>query len=181
MCCFTTFARAGIAIIDRLNERIGRIVSWLMLLMVAVTFAVVVLRYLFDTGWVAMQESVIDMHALLFMVGAAYTLKHDAHVRVDIIYQHCSPKGKAWIDLFGSLFLLLPVAGYIVWSCWDYVIDSWEIHESSRNAGGLPGVYLIKSSILLMAVLLALQGVAMILSNILVLAGAGLPRQSDHG
>ena len=139
--------------------------------MVAITFVVVVLRYAFDIGWIAMQESVSYMHAIVFMLGAAYTLKHNAHVRVDIIYQRCSDKTRAWIDCIGTLLLLMPVTGFIIWSSWGYVADSWAIQEGSRNSGGLPGVYLLKTSILLMAGLLILQSVALFLQNLLIALG----------
>lgn len=146
--------------IDLLNERIGWIVSWLTLLMVGVTFLVVVLRYGFDTGWIAMQESVTYMHALVFTAGAACTLKQDAHVRVDIFYRKLRPQTQAWIDLFGTLTLLLPLCFYLFWSSWDYVYNSWALLEGSREAGGLPLVFILKSYIPLMACLLALQGLS---------------------
>lgn len=160
-------SRTCIISIDKMNEWIGRTVSWLTLAMVLVTFAIVIFRYAFNVGWIAMQESVAYMHTLVFMLGAAYTLKLDGHVRVDIIYQRFSVKGRAWIDLFGTLFLLLPVAGFILWSSWEYVSESWEIRESSRNSGGLPGVYLLKTSILTMAILLILQGISLALSSLM--------------
>ena len=146
--------------IESVIEWSGRVVAWLTLCMVVVTFAIVVLRYAFDLGWIALQESVSYMHALVFLIGAGYTLKHNAHVRVDIFYQKMSPRGKAWIDLLGTLFMLLPVMGFIIWVSWGYVADSWAVYEGSRDAGGLPGVFLLKSAILLMAALLILQGIA---------------------
>ena len=158
----------SIAITDAVNEWLGRCVSWLTLLMVLVTFGVVVLRYAFNSGWIAMQESVAYMHALVFMLAAAYTLKHDAHVRGDIIYQKCSPRVRAWIDFFGTLLLLLPVAGFILWSSWDYVLNSWSVSEASHSSGGLPGVYLLKAVIPAMAVLLILQGLAQAARDLLV-------------
>lgn len=160
-----------INLIDWINEWVGKTVSWLTLLMVITTFLIVVLRYAFDIGWIALQESVTYMHALIFMLGAAYTLKHDKHVRVDIFYQRCSKKKQAWIDCFGTLFLLMPVMGFILWSSWEYVSDSWAIQESSRNSGGLPGVYLLKTSILLMAGLLILQSIALFLNNLIIALG----------
>ena len=139
--------------------------------MVVITFIVVVLRYAFDIGWIALQESVLYMHAIVFMLGTAYTLKHNGHVRVDILYQRCSDKTKAWIDCLGTLLLLMPVTGFIIWSSWEYVADSWTIQESSRNSGGLPGVYLLKTTILFMAGLLILQGVALFLQNLMIALG----------
>jgi TRAP-type mannitol/chloroaromatic compound transport system permease small subunit len=157
---------------DTLNEWIGRLVAWASLAMVVVTFAIVVLRYLFNLGWIAMQESVTYFHAMLFMLGAAYTLKHDGHVRVDIFYQKLGPRGRAWVDLGGALLLLLPVCLYILWVSWDYVATSWVLREGSPDAGGLPLVYLLKSAIPAMALLLLVQGVAQLLRNLLTLLGS---------
>ncbi len=158
-------------LLDSLNERVGLAAAWLTLFMVVITFAVVVLRYAFDLGWIAMQEVVAYLHAVLFLAGAAFTLKHGGHVRVDILFRKLTPRGQAWIDLFGSLFLLLPVCGVIAWISWDYVLQSWRLLESSREAGGLPGVFLLKSMILVMALLLLLQGVATVLRCLLLLRG----------
>jgi TRAP-type mannitol/chloroaromatic compound transport system permease small subunit len=157
--------------IDRLNDWTGRLVAWLTLGMVLVTFTVVVLRYLFDTGSIALQESITYMHALVFMLGASYTLRHDGHVRVDIFYRRFSPIGRAWADLLGVLFLLVPVTLFIGWISWDYVATAWQLREGSREAGGLPGVYLLKAVIPLMALLLLLQGLAMGLRALCVIRG----------
>lgn len=157
--------------LETLNEWVGRTLSWLTLLMVLVTFAVVVLRYAFDMGWIAMQESVTYMHACLFLGGAAFTLKHHGHVRVDIFFHRFSRRGQAWVDLLGSLFLLMPVSVFIGWISWDYVASSWGLFEGSREAGGLPGVFLLKTMILAMAGLLILQGLAVALRCGLFLGG----------
>jgi TRAP-type mannitol/chloroaromatic compound transport system permease small subunit len=154
---------------EAVNERLGLIVSWLSLFMVLVTFAVVLLRYAFDLGWIWLQESVTFMHAGLFLVGAAYTLKRQGHVRVDIFYHRFSPHLQAWIDLFGTLLLLLPMCLFMFLVSWDYVAQSWALYEGSREAGGLNGVYLLKSLMLVMAGLLLLQGLAMVIRNILAL------------
>jgi len=169
-----SFFQRSVRVIDSLNERVGRFVSWLTLAMVLITFCIVVLRYLFDLSWVMMQESIIYLHGLVFMLGAAYTLKHDGHVRVDIIYQRCTPKIKAWIDLLGTVFLLFPVAGFILWSSWGYVLDSWDILEASRNSGGLPFVYLLKTCLLLMSGLLILQGLSLLMSKLVYLFAPGI-------
>ena len=147
-----------ISAIERLIDFSGRAVSWLTLLMVLVTFVVVVLRYAFDTGSIALQESITWLHAMVFMIGAAWAMREGAHVRVDIFYTRFSDRGRAWVDLFGSLFLLLPVMVFIGWISWQYISESWGVHEGSREAGGLPGVFLLKSLILVMAALLILQG-----------------------
>lgn len=149
----------------------GRAVSWLSLLMVLITFLVLVLRYLFDIGSIALQETVVYLHAALFLIGAAWTLQQDAHVRVDILYCRCSKKNRALIDLLGSLFLLLPLMLFIVWISFSYVQDSWSVHEGSREAGGLPGVFLLKTLIPVMALLLILQGIANVLKSLHILRG----------
>ena len=157
--------------LDRFSEQTGRLLAWLSLFMVIVTFLVVVLRYALDLGWIAMQESVTYMHATLFMLGAAYTLRRNGHVRVDIFYQKMSRRGRAWVDLMGTLLLLAPVCIFIAWIGWEYVYESWHVLEGSREAGGIPGVFLLKSLILLMPVLVLLQGFSGVLRNGLFLAG----------
>ena len=156
-------------VFDGFCELTGSAISWLSLAMVLVTFVIVVLRYAFDLGWIWLQESVTYMHAALFLVGAAYTLKHGGHVRVDIFYRRCSPRTRAWIDLGGSLLLLLPMCLFIFIVSWDYVAQSWALYEGSREAGGLDGVFLLKSLILVMAGLLLLQGVAIAIRQLLLL------------
>jgi TRAP-type mannitol/chloroaromatic compound transport system permease small subunit len=152
--------------IDRITDNTGKIISWLTLLMVLLTFLIVVLRYVFNIGWIAMQESVLYFHGTVFMLGAAYTLKADGHVRVDIFYQNFSIKGKALVNLLGTLFLLLPVCIFIFYISFDYVATSWRIMEKSPEAGGLPLVYLSKSLLLIMAISLSLQGVSEICRNL---------------
>jgi len=168
--------------IDTFSEWIGRGIAWLTLLMVLITFSVAVLRYLFNIGWIAMQESVVYLHSFVFLLGAAYTLKHDGHVRVDIMYRPLGERGKALVNLFGTLVLLLPVSLFMLWICWDYVAASWSILEGSQEAGGIEARYLLKSSLLLMPALMVLQSIAELLRNGLTLAGyAHLTQpQPDH-
>ncbi len=155
--------------LDAISEWTGRFISWLTLGIVLITFAVVLLRYAFNLGWIAMQESVMYLHALVFMLGAAYTLKRDGHVRVDIFYRELSPVGRAWVDLMGAALLLLPVCTFILWVSWDYVASSWALQEGSREAGGLPWVYALKAAIPLMALLLILQGISQGLRSLVIL------------
>ena len=168
-----------IRIIDRINALTGRAIAWLTLFMVIVTFLVVVLRYLFNTGWIAMQESITYMHALVFMLGAAYTYQRNGHVRVDIFYQRFTIRGRAWVDLLGNLLLLIPFMVFIVMASWDYVAASWSLHESSREAGGLPGVFLLKTSIPLMAAMLLLQAIASSLNKLLIITGHAPANDAD--
>jgi TRAP-type mannitol/chloroaromatic compound transport system permease small subunit len=159
-------------LIDTLSEQCGRAVSWLTLATVIVTFMVVILRYVFETGSIALQESVSYLHAAVFMLGAAYTLKHDGHVRVDIFYHRLTERGKAWINLAGCLMLLLPVCLFILFASIEYTGNAWSVLEGSQEAGGLDAVFLLKTLIPVMAVLLLLQGVSICLHSILLLTGA---------
>ena len=157
-------------VIDSINEWVGRIAAWAVLAAVLITFIVVIFRYGFEQFYsIALQESAMYFHALIFMLGAAYTLKHDGHVRVDIFYQNFSVRGKALLNLLGTVLLLIPVCSFILWISADYVLASWQSFEGSREAGGLPLVFLLKSFIPLLAVLLLLQGVAEMVRSIVVL------------
>ncbi len=167
--------------LDRLAELTGRIISWLTLAMVIIIFTVVVLRYVFQTGSIALQESATYLHAVVFMLCAAYTLKQDAHVRVDIFYQRWPARTRAWVDLIGTLLLLLPVCVFIIASSLDYVAMSWSIREGSQEAGGLDGVYLLKTAIPVMAGLLLLQGCALALNSLLIIAGHTSVPEPDAG
>ncbi len=140
---------------------------WLALLMVLVTLAVVVLRYAFDTGAIVLQESVVYMHGLLFLLGIPYALNINAHVRVDIIYSKLEPPRRRMIDLAGHVLFLLPVAGFIFVTSLPYVAASWQVLEGSPEVGGIPAVFLLKTLIPVMAAALFLQGLAAILSLVL--------------
>ncbi|MCY4642420.1 MAG: TRAP transporter small permease subunit [Gammaproteobacteria bacterium] len=147
--------------IDAFNERVGTLASWIVLVMAGITFLVAVMRYGFNFGRIAMQESITYLHAFVFMIAGAYTLKHNEHVRVDIFYQGMSRQNRAKVDFLGSVFLLLPFAGFIMWTSFDYVTNSWKYLEASREAGGLPLVFVLKSLIPAMATLLFVQAVSM--------------------
>jgi TRAP-type mannitol/chloroaromatic compound transport system permease small subunit len=168
-----------LARLDAFADRLGSSVSWLVIVMMLVQFAIVVMRYLFGVHSVAMQESVMYMHAMVFMLGAAWTLRHDGHVRVDIFYRRLSRRGRAWIDLCGTLFLLFPVIGFITLSSLGYVAGSWAILERSPD-GGLPAVFLLKSLILVMMALLLLQGIAEVLRQGMILRGVLPGNTPDH-
>lgn len=161
--------------LDRVSVVSGRITSWLTILMVIVTVVIVVMRYVFDAGAVWLQESVVWMHAVVFMLGAAYTLQQDEHVRVDIFYRDMSERRRAWIDLLGTLLFLLPLCVFLGYKSWDFVAVSWQLEESSREPGGMPYPFvpLLKSVLLVMPALLALQGVSMLLRALQVIRGRG--------
>ena len=153
--------------VSKFSDRLGRLVSWLTLAMVVLTFFIVIFRKFFGLGWIWVQESVTWMHAMVFMLAAAYTMNADEHVRVDIFYTRMSPRGKAVVNLLGAVFLLLPLCAFIVWSSWDYVSESWRVRESSWQSGGLQALFLLKSLIPITAVLLGLNGLLNAMANIL--------------
>ena len=152
--------------IDAFSEAIGRPAAWLSLLLVVVMITIVVLRYGLQMGSVALQESVMYINGALFVFGAGYTLKAQRHVRVDIFYSRLSVRGKAIVDCVGALLFLLPAVGFIFFISWDYVALAWRIREGSPETSGLPLVYLLKSLILVLAALLALQGIAELIKSL---------------
>ncbi len=162
-----------VSAIDRFSALTGRTTAWLALVMVLVTCIVVVLRYVFDLGFIWLQESVTWMHAVVFMLGAAYALQRDEHVRVDVFYRELGERRRAIVDILGVLVFLLPLCLYFGWSAWDFVAASWRIKEASRESGGLPYpmVPLLKSVLILMPAMLALQGIALLMRSVAVLRG----------
>lgn len=160
--------------LERFSEWTGRMVAWLTLAMVIITFMVVFMRYALEFGRIWLQELGTWMHAFVFLLGAAYTLRHDEHVRVDVFYRRASARYRAWVDLLGALLLLLPTCAYIMWVSAGYVLDSWSLLESSRETGGMPGLFILKTAIPVMALFLAAQGLAQASRALLVLRG--IPR-----
>ncbi len=156
---------------DRISNVTGKLTAWLTLLMVVVTVVIVVMRYAFDAGLVWLQESVIWMHAVVFMVGAAYTLLHEEHVRVDIFYRGMSDRGRALVNLAGVVIFLLPLCGFLAYKAFDFAAVSWSIRESSREPGGLPYPLLpiLKTIVGVMPILVALQGVSLMLRSLVAL------------
>ncbi len=154
-------------LIDRFNHATGKLVAWLTLLMVVVTCIIVVMRYVFDAGLIWLQESVVWMHATVFMVGAAYTLLHEEHVRIDVFYREMSERRRAWIDLIGVVVFLLPFCGLLGVTSYDFAAVSWSIHEASRESGGLPFplVPILKSVLVVMPIAVSLQGISLLLRS----------------
>lgn len=155
-------------IIDKISIATGHAAAWLTLAMVVVTCSIVVLRYVFGIGAIWMQESLTWMHAAVFMLGAAYTLQCDGHVRVDIFYREMSERRRACVNLFGVFTFLFPLCVFFIYESIDYVMAAWAIGEVSRNAGGLPypAVPLLKSVLILMPAAVMLQGLALVLRSI---------------
>ncbi|TYO98546.1 TRAP-type mannitol/chloroaromatic compound transport system permease small subunit [Geothermobacter ehrlichii] len=160
-----------VRLIDGLNERVGRFVAWLTTFLVLVVCFDVVTRYLLNESMVAVQELEWHVFAVIFLLGAAYTLKEDGHVRVDVFYSHLTPKKKALIDLVGCLIFLIPFAILVVTTSKAFVQMSWAVHEGSPNPGGLPARYLLKAVIPAGFVLVLLQGIALALRSFLTLVG----------
>ena len=135
----------------------GKSIAWLTVIMVLLTFTIVVLRYGFNLGWIWLQESLTYLHVAVFTIAAAWTLQQDGHVRVDIFYAEMPIKKRALVDLLGSLVFLIPFCIFVLVIAWPYVANSWKLLESSREAGGLPLVFLLKSLIMVLPSLLLAQ------------------------
>ena len=136
----------------------GHAAAWLIAMMAVITFAIVLFRYGFNLGAIAVQESVLYLHAIAFMLGIPYALKTDQHVRVDVIYGRLSARGKAWVNLLGHCLFLMPVSASLFWLSLPYVGASWRILEGSAEVGGIPGIFLLKTLIPVTSALLFVQG-----------------------
>lgn len=157
--------------LDQVNAWVGRFVRWLALLLLLAQFAVVVLRYMFGTSYIWGTETVLYLHAALFMLAAGYTLLIDGHVRVDIIYGSLGERGKALINLLGTLVFLLPTCIVLLWFTWRFTANSWAIREGSLSVGGIPAAYLLKTLIPAFALLLLIQGASLALRSFVRLRG----------
>lgn len=171
--------------IDRLNDQIGRWVYWLSLIMVLMGAYNALARYIDRfTGWGLSSNTYIELQwylfSILFLLGAAYTLKHDSHVRVDVFYGRLSARGKAWINLLGTLLFLFPFCILMLVMSWSSVANSWAVWEMSPDPGGLPR-YPIKTIIPIAFVLLILQGISMVVHQIAILKATGKPNTSAEG
>ncbi len=148
--------------IDRLNSAVALVVRWLALIMVLVQFCIVIGRYVFGYNSIAAQESVLYMHATLFMLGAGFTLLVDKHVRVDVFFAKLSDQAKRRIDIFGHLFLLIPSMTALLYWSWPSVRNSWKILEGPISVGGIEAVFLLKSLIPAFCILVLLQSVSIL-------------------
>ncbi|MDO7597976.1 MAG: TRAP transporter small permease subunit [Pseudomonadota bacterium] len=168
----TSKLRLFIKFIDTFIEWTGKTSSWLVLGLVLLICYDVAMRYLFQQGSVALQELEWHLFALIFLLGSAYTLKHDEHVRVDIIYQShfMSDKKRALVNIFGALFLLLPFCILILTSSWPFVENAFNYNEGSPDPGGLPHRFLLKGSLLVAFGLIILQALADLARNILTIS-----------
>jgi TRAP-type mannitol/chloroaromatic compound transport system permease small subunit len=165
--------------IDTVNEWIGRGVSWVTLGLVLVVFIDVVMRYAFNTSFVFTQELEWHLFAFIFLIGSGYTLLTDGHVRVDIIYQRMKPMARAWTNLMGVIFFLLPGCIMVVITSWKFTYNSWTILEGSPDPGGIPLRFIIKGTITAGFVLLSLQGVSLGIHSLLQILGLEQPPEEN--
>jgi TRAP-type mannitol/chloroaromatic compound transport system permease small subunit len=159
--------------IDRIIDFLGRSVAWLAFVMVITTFVVVVLRYGFDTSAIMLQELVVYMHGLAFMLGLAYTLKHDGHVRVDLLYSRMRERWRAIVNLAGHVVFLIPLSITIFVFSLPYVRSSWSVLEASPEVAGIPAVFLLKTLVPLAAILLFLETLVLSVTAIQALIKRG--------
>lgn len=162
--------------IDRFAEKTGRFLYWLTLAMVGVGSFNALVRYIDPyTGLSLSSNTYLELQwylfSLVFLLGAAYTLKHDAHVRVDVLYERLSERGRAWVNLLGTILFLIPFCVLLIVMSWPMVTNSWAVWEQSPDPGGLPR-YPIKTVIPLAFVFLIVQGVSMIIKQVAILRGA---------
>jgi len=158
-------------LIDSFSDMTGKAVSWLTLFMVILVTVDVILRYLFRVSFVAVQELEWHMFALIFLLGGGYTLRHNAHVRVDVIYQRLGRKARAWINIIGSLIFLFPGCYLMIRTSIPFVESSVSLHEMSSDPGGLPYRYLLKMAIPLAFIFMALQGLSLLIHSIMEIGG----------
>jgi TRAP-type mannitol/chloroaromatic compound transport system permease small subunit len=155
--------------IDRLSAVVGRTVAWLTVTIVIVTVYDVLVRYLFKAGSILIQEVEWHLFSANFLLAASWVVQLNGHVRVDLFHSRMHPKQKAWVDLLGGIFFLVPFCAVIVWASIPFVYDSWAIWEGSSDPGGLPARYLLKTVMAVAYILMGLQGVSQIIKNFLIL------------
>jgi TRAP-type mannitol/chloroaromatic compound transport system permease small subunit len=167
-------------IIDAINNHVGKVVSWVVLALVLVVFGDVVFRYVFNVSFVFTQELEWHLFAFVFLIGAGYTLITDNHVRVDIIYQRLSPKGRAWVNLLGCIFFLFPGCLLVIFTSIPFAYDSFQMLEGSPDPGGIPYRFVLKSCIPVGFILFGLQGLALFLRSLLTVLGHETPSESKE-
>lgn len=159
--------------LDALATGIGRVVAYFTVATVLICFLNVYLRYAVGVGFVWLQESYIWTHVAAIMLGSSYALLQGAFVRVDPLYSRMSERGKAWIDLFGTILFLGPFLGMMGYAGWSFFLASWKMNERSAYDSGLPAIYVLKGTLLIFVTLVALQGIAIVCRCVLTLLGQG--------
>ncbi len=157
--------------IDAFTELVGLGVAWLTTALVLNVFYDVVMRYVFHHGNIAIQELEWHIFSVIFLIGAAYTLKHDGHVRVDILYTKFSARQKAWVDFICTFIFLIPFCIIVIYASLNFIEASWSVREVSPDPGGLPCRYLLKAMIPAGFVLLIIQGVSEAIKKLGVIVG----------
>jgi len=157
--------------IDALNQWVGRGVAWVTLGLVLVVFVDVVMRYLFNTSFVFTQELEWHLFGFIFLIGAGYTLLHEGHVRVDIIYQRVGLKSRAWINLCGVILFLIPGCIMVITTSFKFALNAYAIMEGSPDPGGIPYRFLLKGCIPLGFSLLLLQGISLGIHSVMQILG----------
>ena len=165
------FLEKFVCVIDGLSDKIGHFIGWMTTLMVLIVFYDTVMRYAFNKGNVALQELEWHLFAIVFLIGAAYTLKDQGHVRVDILYVSLSKKTKAWIDFLGVFVFLIPFSVMVILSSKGFIMNSWAIREISPDPGGLPARYILKTMIPIGFSLLIVQGLSEAAKNFMIIVG----------
>ena len=157
--------------VDRVTRHLAHLVRWLSVLMVVTTVAIVVARYVFEASSITLQESVMYMHGLMFMIGIPYGIAQNTHVRVDLLYNRLSPQRKAMVNCAGHVLFLVPLCVFILVTSWTYVGASWRVLEGSSEVGGIPGIFLLKTLIPVTAGLMLLQALSEIAKTVTALRG----------
>jgi TRAP-type mannitol/chloroaromatic compound transport system permease small subunit len=157
--------------IDAFQEQVGRAVSWLMFLMVVVVFGDVIFRYVFSKTWVFVQEFEWHLFGLVYLLAAGYTMLHDEHVRVDILYSKLSSRGKAWVDLILLFVMFFPSCLLVIYTTWPFLRNSFLVNEGSPDPGGIPARWALKAVIIIAFALLFLQGISQVIKNLYWAAG----------
>jgi TRAP-type mannitol/chloroaromatic compound transport system permease small subunit len=152
-----------------INESVGKNISWIIIIMVVVQIIIVLARYVFGIGFIKLQELMIYMHGMLFTLASGYTLLHDEHVRVDVIYRESSLRYKSYINFFGSIFLLLPFIYILIKTSLPYVQRSWRILEGSPVTSGLNAIYILKTVLIIFPLLLLIQVIVLLIDSIKII------------
>jgi len=163
--------------IDRLNETVGQFVNWFNFLLVLLICLDVLMRYAFNFSLIWIIELETYFFAIIFLLGSAYALKYDKHVRVDVFYQKQSKTRQAWINLLGTILFLIPWCGIAIYVCFKYAWMSFSINESSSQPGGLPALYVLKFIMAFGFVLLFLQGLSLFIKSLLTVLH---PPENSH-
>lgn len=152
-----------------INESVGKNISWIIIIMVVVQIIIVLARYVFGIGFIKLQELMIYMHGMLFTLASGYTLLHDEHVRVDVIYRESSLRYRSYINFFGSIFLLFPFIYILIKTSLPYVQRSWRILEGSPVTSGLNATYILKTVLIIFPLLLLIQAIALLIDSLKII------------